>query len=866
MSSEKLPAAIRQLLKPDKSALAGTLLACVADRLNELSEKPFAFAALRNPGCTDEEIIETMAELKEVPFFRRENAELSEDDFRETADFLTEKCAAILSARGVPPEKFQVSADALNRYFLAALLDLRAGNNAEALRSLRILESYGDEIFRAYPHLLFYKGLALYGTGAYEGAAAAIRGSLRHEPEDEIAWFHLGNALYRQQRFGDAIAAYSEALDRHQDFKEALINCALAVRKLGDDDTAREIAANEVVRRAVFGDGRLQESPLLYTLAIPSGLDIRDIPVFINSYNRLGSLQRLVGWLTTAGCRKIYILDNDSTYPPLLEYYRQLDEEQGAVQVLRLRKNLGHRALWRSGVLEIMKVETPYVYTDPDILPADDCPPDVLGHLLAILRKYPFLKKAGLGLKTDDITYPGAAATRKAEARFYQHEMEPGVCFGALDTTFALYRTVRHYHLYVAARTTGRLMARHLPWYYDYNNLPEDERYYMDHVNESATLVRKMKAKEAGREKPGLAIWCDRELTAGLVERFLPTHAVVCVIDDEADETATVAGVPVVRFGTFRKRYLKEIDSVFVLMGNGTQRLRTVNRLRYYGVPRIGLPRLHRAVDLSEDGIVWNEGRPYLSQLEIHIMDSCNLNCMACTHFSSLFPQGSVYDFPQFQSDLTVLSRKICLSTLFLLGGEPFLNPRLPDYLRAAREIFPAVELVLVTNGLLIPRQTEEVIRALRETETAVQISLYAPTAKIVDEIENKLKGQGIYYDIRAERPAFMAFLGTTGQSDPEISQQRCLNAFCRYVRNGRLYKCPVDALSYKYRERFGVELPPAEGIDIRSEDFARELVLLDQPVQLCRYCAEEPRAFRWQPAPHPAKEDWFGNGVLPDR
>ncbi|MBQ7516458.1 MAG: tetratricopeptide repeat protein [Schwartzia sp.] len=867
MPHEAPPAALLRLLGNDTAQLASEeeLLAQAAKRLNELTEKEFAFTALKDRHCPDEAVIATMAELKEAVFFRREDTGFSEEDFRVITGWLTEACAALLAARGFPPEKYQVSADALNRYFLAALLDLQAGNGAEALRSLRILESYGDEIFRAYPHLYFYKGLARYATGDYAGAAEDIGRSLRHDPEDEIARFHLGNALFRQQRFEEAIAAYSEAMDRRRDFKEALINCALAVRKLGDDDTAREIAANEIVRRGVFEDGTLQESADRYALAISPEPDIYDIPVFINSYNRLGALQQLVTWLTTAGYRKIFILDNDSTYPPLLGYYRQLDEEKGAVQVLRLRKNLGHKSLWQSGLLEIMKINTPYVYTDPDIVPADDCPPDVLAHLLAILRKYPFLKKAGLGLKTDDITYPGAAATRQAEARFYLHEMEDGVYFGALDTTFALYRNVRHYNLYVAARTTGPFLARHLPWYYDYENLPEDERYYMDRANESATLVRKMKATTSCPQKPGLAIWCDRDLAREIVEKFPHTHEILCIIDEGTDGKTkeTIANVPVVRFETFRKIHLKEVDSVFVLMSNGTQRMRTVNLLRYYGVPRIGLPRLHRAVDLSDKGIVWNEGRPYLSQLEIHIMDSCNLNCMACMHFSNLFGKGSLYDFQQFQSDLAVLSQKIFLSVLYLLGGEPFLNPHLPDYLHAARKNFPDAEIVLVTNGLLIPRQSAAVIKALRETETAVQISLYAPTAKIVDKIDNRLKGQGVFYEIRAERPAFMAFLGTKGQSDPAITQQRCLNAFCRYVRNGRLYKCPVDALSYKYREKFDVELPPAEGIDIRSADFERELSLLDQPVQLCRYCAEEPRVFHWQSAPHPAKEDWFGKDVV---
>ncbi len=261
--------------------------------------------------------------------------------------------------------------------------------------------------------------------------------------------------------------------------------------------------------------------------------------------------------------------------------------------------------------------------------------------------------------------------------------------------------------------------------------------------------------------------------------------------------------------------------------------------------------------------MIWNPGKPYLAQVEIHIMDSCNLNCKGCSHFSNLFPRNTVYSYDSFVEDLSLLAQKVFLSTLFLLGGEPLLNPHLSKYLYAARQIFPYAEIILVTNGLLIPKQSEATLKALRETKTFIEISLYAPTKKLLESIYQRMKGQDIHYEIRGERPTFTSFLGLTGTSDPYLSQQSCMSAFCRYVRNGKLYKCPVDALSYKYREHFGVSLPPSEGISIDSEDFDQKLSLLDNPVQLCRFCTEEARTFEWSPAPNPAKEDWFGSEAI---
>jgi hypothetical protein len=44
-------------------------------------------------------------------------------------------------------------------------------------------------------------------------------------------------------------------------------------------------------------------------------------PIFVNCRDRLESLLALLDFLERAGQEQIYLLDNDSTYPPLLEYY-----------------------------------------------------------------------------------------------------------------------------------------------------------------------------------------------------------------------------------------------------------------------------------------------------------------------------------------------------------------------------------------------------------------------------------------------------------------------------------------------------------------------------------------------------------------
>ena len=58
----------------------------------------------------------------------------------------------------------------------------------------------------------------------------------------------------------------------------------------------------------------------LFKVNIP---DAKQIPIVINNFNRLGYLKRLIASLESRGYKNIHIIDNNSTYPPLLEYYEK---------------------------------------------------------------------------------------------------------------------------------------------------------------------------------------------------------------------------------------------------------------------------------------------------------------------------------------------------------------------------------------------------------------------------------------------------------------------------------------------------------------------------------------------------------------
>lgn len=212
-------------------------------------------------------------------------------------------------------------------------------------------------------------------------------------------------------------------------------------------------------------------------------MDWRDIPVFIVNRNRHAAMVQLIDWLRAGGTRKIVILDNASTYPPLLQYY---DALPAGVNVLRLPQNHGPYVLWQQGVHEVL--ETPYVLTDSDIVPAEGCPADLVGRLYETMRRYPDASKVGPALRIDNLPdgYADADTVRKWESQFWEHPVAPGVFAAPIDTTFALYPARAAFSIDDRALRLGRpYIVEHTPWYAQEHALSDEERYYRDHASKT---------------------------------------------------------------------------------------------------------------------------------------------------------------------------------------------------------------------------------------------------------------------------------------------------------------------------------------------------------------------------------------------
>lgn len=200
-------------------------------------------------------------------------------------------------------------------------------------------------------------------------------------------------------------------------------------------------------------------------------------PIYINNFNRLTTTRRLCEYLDGVPNVNVIIIDNASSYGPLVEWYRSSHRN-----VIRLSANLGHRAPWTTGIVD--QSRTPYyVVTDSD-LDLEKCPTDLIERLREGLRRYPNKTKSGLSLEINDLpNSPYKKRVIEFESRYWRRRLDKEFFDAGVDTTFALYLTGRpasNPRTYGnAIRSDRPYTARHMPWYTTASNITAEEKYYL---------------------------------------------------------------------------------------------------------------------------------------------------------------------------------------------------------------------------------------------------------------------------------------------------------------------------------------------------------------------------------------------------
>lgn len=219
------------------------------------------------------------------------------------------------------------------------------------------------------------------------------------------------------------------------------------------------------------------------------------IPCFLIARDRFGCLKAMVDYLKQIDELEVIIIDNNSSYQPLLDYY-----ETKPCIVHRLYLNGGNCVLFTDANLEMNKPNffelydctNGYILSDCD-LKIDHIPINFMDTFHKVMDKYDWCTKVGFQLRINDLpdTELAKEAIRWEGANHGVGaviDVQLSLIKAPIDTTFAFYRFIPAPHTSLAHNFAtsircSRMDAIHLSWYYSIQNPPPpDEQYYLDHI------------------------------------------------------------------------------------------------------------------------------------------------------------------------------------------------------------------------------------------------------------------------------------------------------------------------------------------------------------------------------------------------
>lgn len=366
-----------------------------------------------------------------------------------------------------------------------------------------------------------------------------------------------------------------------------------------------------------------------------------------------------------------------------------------------------------------------------------------------------------------------------------------------------------------------------------------------------------------------IAIWGAGKFGLYVGKQLYDVCNIVCFIDNYPEGRDTLLEKKVVSPEEYLKIYENQTDMVLIAVMNWCMVYEQIRQMKVkkFGVIDSCVYQYQLVISrdiISDIRICWNSEfeskKAYMKTLETNVVDFCNLNCKGCSHFSNLFCKGDTVGFESFEKDIKQLSNKVLILHFDLLGGEPFLSTDLAKYIKCLRDYMPKTSITIVSNGILIPRQNEELLSFIKENNVLISITQYPPTIKLKSAIEDTLNKFGIKYEFRKGVKNFGKNIDLSGKNNPYIAQTKCREILCRFLRNGKIYKCPFSALGNNFFDKFDIALHFEEGIDIYNEtiDLQKSLDLLDtEPIEQCRFCGEEEH-FIWEMSSNPEYKEWI--------
>jgi GTP 3',8-cyclase len=239
-------------------------------------------------------------------------------------------------------------------------------------------------------------------------------------------------------------------------------------------------------------------------------------------------------------------------------------------------------------------------------------------------------------------------------------------------------------------------------------------------------------------------------------------------------------------------------------------------------------------------------GRLHGHKLEYNLADHCNLSCRECSHFSPYLRKYSA-SIESFERDLSRLAEVYRVHRFRFVGGEPLLNREILRFVQAVRASGIATQIEVVTNGLLLDRLDEQVLRHL----DSIAVSAYpaagdlGPALRATQALCDRY---GVHLQVEhidrfrrmqvPERISDESFVRTIFNS--------CLIAHtwsCQTFYEGFFYLCSRPIYTDSYLQKVGAapgHFRQVDGIALHKPELGARLrayLRATKPLSACQYC-----------------------------
>ncbi len=242
----------------------------------------------------------------------------------------------------------------------------------------------------------------------------------------------------------------------------------------------------------------------------------------------------------------------------------------------------------------------------------------------------------------------------------------------------------------------------------------------------------------------------------------------------------------------------------------------------------------------------YSENKIIIKNVSAIITEKCTLRCKECGVFIPYYKNPKNHGKEGIIKSIKRLAQTVdCINILTIMGGEPFLHPNLNDICEEVSKIPNIANLVLTTNGTLLPK--DEMLQSLKNSVTHITLSNYGALSKNTETLIAKLKQYNILYNILPEE-TYWYKQNKPYKHNRNIEENSANFAECFWVDvaskliNGQYHLCDYSAAIAPFNavEKGGEDYVDFLNDNLTDEELKAGFINLTQNkkvLNVCDYC-----------------------------